>query len=127
MATLSCLYTYVKNMAGVRMHFGFLPALNSSISRGITLDDGEELAVPGDLNTRVAGLHDADRAFPAFEDALDETDIVILRSPAVHMYDLVRDQVFALRVNNGTLGVVDPCWGYYSEVGGNSFAGDFPY
>lgn len=116
--TLPCLYTVVKNMAGLAMFFGFLPP------HGVNLDDGEELAVPGDLTTRIASAKDSGRSFPSYEAALDATEIVIISSPSVFLYDSTIDAVKQLRLNNNTLGIIEPCWGYFSESGGTSHAGD---
>lgn len=115
--TLPCLYTSVKNMAGHDLYFGFLPP------HGVLLADGETLSVRGDLTTRIASARDADRAFPSFEECLDDTEIVILKTPAVVLYDETDEVVRELTVAGGELGVSEPCWGYYSEDGGDSVAG----
>jgi hypothetical protein len=115
--TLDCLHTVVKNMSGVEKYFGFLPP------HGVKLADGEELAVAGDLVTRIASAKDADRSFPAFENALDNTDIVILHSPALFLFDTTIEATQQVRVRNRVVGTVEPCWGYFSESGGDSFAG----
>ena len=117
MAYLQCLHTIVKNMSGVAMYFGFLPP------HGVTLGAGAEFSVRGDLVTRLADAKDADRSFPSFQDALDATEIVIIQSPAVYLYDSVTDAVQQLNVKNRVVGVLEPCWGYFSNPGGNSYAG----
>jgi len=114
---LACLYTTVKNTSGAEQHFGFLGA------HGVTLADGAEHSTAGDLVTRIASARDADRSFPAFETALDNTDIVILKTPAVHLYDATLDEVQVLALNNSTLGVVEPCWGHYFESEDVDYAG----
>lgn len=117
MAYLQCLHTIVKNMTTSRMYFGFLPP------HGVTLNVGAEYAVRGDLVNRIASAKDQDRSFPSFQDALDRTDIVIIQSPSQYFYDSVSDSVQALKVRNRVVGVMEPCWGYYSDPGGVSEAG----
>ena len=115
--TLACLYTSVKNMSGSEMHFGFLPPY------GVTLDAEEEYTVAGDLTTRIAMGRDRDRSFPSYEECLDDTDLVILKTPAVMLYDATDDVVRQLDVANDVVGTIEPCWGYYSEDGGDPVAG----
>jgi hypothetical protein len=115
--TLPCLYTFVKNMAATAMFYGFLPP------HGKELAVGEEMMIGGDLTTRVAMAHDQDRSFPAYEACLDDTELVIVRSPAVFLYDTSANVVQQLIMHNRVLGVAEPCWGYFSESGGDSYAG----
>jgi len=114
---LDCIHTIVKNMSGVQLYFGFLPP------HGVKLDAGAEYAIRGDLVTRIAAKNDQDRAFPSFQKALDDTDIVIIHSPAVFIYDNVSDTVQQLTIRNRVVGVMEPCWGYFSNPGGVSEAG----
>jgi hypothetical protein len=114
---LDCLHTIVKNMQPLSVFFGFLPP------HGVKLQPGEEYAIRGDLVTRIAVAKDADRNFPAFQRALDLTSLVIIHSPSVFLYDPVSDSVQQLSVKNRVAGVVEPCWGYFSNPGGVSHAG----
>ena len=109
------LYTTIKNTSGAARYYGWLPP------HGRELAEDEEVNVPGDLTTRLASNRDYGRAFKAFEADLDNTDIVILKTPAVHLYDSEDNNVKLLALNNATLGTIDPDWGYYSEVGEGDF------
>lgn len=107
--TVACLYTTVKNTSGVDNHFGFLPP------HGVTLGADAEYSVAGDLVTRIANARDSERTMPSFEGCLDRTELVILHSPAVHLYDATTEEVKVLDLDNSTLGTIDPCWGRVSE------------
>lgn len=106
---LSCLYSVIRNTSGVPLHLGFLS------QQGVTLAADEEYSVAGDLATRVASSRQADRSFPSLEAALDAVRIVLLRTPAVHLYDDTTSEIRALALSGGVLGTVEPCWGSYSE------------
>ena len=110
----SCLYTVVRNTSGVAQHFGYILNPGSYLPRGVTLAAGEEVAIAGDLTTRLANCRTADRTFKSYENALSTGKLAILNTPDVHIYDNTLDTVKTLWVSNGVVGVTAPCWGTYS-------------
>lgn len=108
MSQIPCLYTTIQNTSGVTKYFGFL-------RQGVQLAPDEQVSFPGDLATRLASANNSDRVFPSFEESLDAVEIVILKTPAVHLYDATRAEVRVLSVADHVLGTVDPCWGTYSD------------
>lgn len=102
----------MRNTSGGSRYFGYFPP------HGKTLADEEEYSVAGDLSTRIAAGKDYQRTFPAYESALADVRFVILRTPAVHLYDLATDVVQVIALRNDALGAVTPCWGTFSESGG---------
>jgi len=117
MAYLSCLHTVIRNMSGSKTYFGFLPP------HGVTLGVGQEYTIRGDLVTRIADQKDQDRSWPSFQNALDSAQFVIIQSPSIYYYDPVSDSVQTVQIKNRVVGVVEPCWGWYSDAGGTSHAG----
>jgi hypothetical protein len=97
---MSCLYSTVKNTSGARRSFGFLPP------HGRSLAANEEFTLFGDINSRLR--HARDRA--ALESAIDRGDLLILSTPAPLLQDTVTTDVKMLRLVDGTLSAVDPCW-----------------
>lgn len=109
MPVLDCLHTTVRNMSGESRFYGFLPP------HGQELSDGEELTVFGDLTDRVAHPYDGRRE-RAYQTAID-AGLVIVKTPLVHLYDPVAAETKGLALEDGSLGIVDPCWGAYSSSG----------
>jgi hypothetical protein len=110
--SVECLFTTVKNVSGSEKYFGFLPP------HGKRLAANEEVTILGDLVTRVArsGPHSyTKRPGDALQRALLADLLVIMKTPAVHLYDETLDETKALSLDNGSLGVVDPCWGSFSS------------
>jgi len=82
MATVSGLYTTVKNTSGAEATFGFLGA------RGKRLANNETYTVPGDLVASLGkGGRGGQRQFKALERALSDGNLVIVNSPAVYITD----------------------------------------
>lgn len=106
---LPCLYSVVKNMSGAERHFGFLPP------HGVTLADEEELSIAGNVIDRLALDRRFGRIWPKFEALLDATDLVILKTPSILLYDATVDGVRQLAVEDHEVVSIEPCWGYYSE------------
>jgi hypothetical protein len=106
--TIPCLYTTLKNTSGVSKYFGF-------VRQGVQLAANEEISYAGDISSFLAQSKQYDRVFPSFEAALDAVEIIILKTPAVHLYDATRAEVRVLSIANHVLGSIDPCWGTYSE------------
>lgn len=101
-----CIYSVVKNTSGATRKFGFLPP------HGVELAANEEYTVFGNiLEALVRGDRGSERRHhQAFAKALDREDLTIVRTPAPILKDATTGATKALRLNNGTLGTVDPCW-----------------
>jgi hypothetical protein len=113
-AATDCLFSTVRNTDTVEHYFGFLPY------HGRRLAAGEELTVWGDVQHHLTRQTPNERGRRALELALDSTDpaggqLVIAKSPSPHLFDLTLDETKILDLANGTLGVIDPCWGAYSS------------
>jgi hypothetical protein len=105
-ANTNCLYTSVRNISGSERVFGFLGA------RGMRLAANEVVTVPGDLVDALGrGGHWSQRRFKSLERALDTLSVLeIIATPAVHLYDAVCGRTKILALENGVLGMLDPCW-----------------
>lgn len=103
MAT-TCLYTTIRCEVTGGAWFGFLPPF------GMQLADDEEVTVAGDLTNRIALRRDFQRAFPAYEAALTDEELVLVNTPAVVLYDATEDESVLLAVDGETLGTNTPCW-----------------
>ena len=111
--TVSCLYTTVQNVSDKDLFFGFLGR------HGATVEAGHQYTQRGDLNTLLAG-RDRDAHHQALERAVNGyTDgqgndrdpvLAIVSSPQVYLHDATTHLVKALRLNNNSLGIADPCW-----------------
>lgn len=100
------LYTTIRNTSGSSLVFGFLGP------RGMRLAANESVTVPGNLpNALGASLYQ--RKFKSFEKALDTGLLAIVSTPAVFLFDRVRDQTRQLGLENHVLGTYDPS--YYSS------------
>lgn len=104
----SCLFSTVKNTCGSKRKFGFLPP------HGRELDDNEEFTVFGNVLEAVANANGdrstSRRHMVAFEAAIERGDIEILSTPAPILQDQTTGDSKMLRLNNGALGAIDPCW-----------------
>lgn len=105
---LSCLYSSVRNTSGGRKKFGFLPP------HGRELADNEEFTVYGDVRQAVIRFErtEARRNIIAFENAIQRGDITIESTPNPILEDHTTHVAKMVRLNNGVLGVVDPCWNF---------------
>ncbi len=110
----SCLFTTVRNDSGVKKKFGFLPP------HGRELDVDEEFTVFGSILEAVANARgdrvSSRRDMIAFEAAIERGDITILNTPAPILQDQTTGDIKMLRLNGGTLGVIDPCWSRESSI-----------
>ena len=103
---IPCIYTVVINTSGVEKFFGFLPP------HGRRLGVGEQLAIPGNLvSTLGARYYSKRRDFDGFERALKQAKLAIISTPEVILYDPTAEDSKALSLNNGTLGISNPCYG----------------
>lgn len=103
----SCLYSTLKNVSGKTKYFGFLPP------HGRRLVANQEITVFGDIGQMVQ--HDIERVtsrtyMQAFENALQEGFISVLKTPASILLDSSTGLNKMLTLTGGTLGVADPCW-----------------
>ncbi len=105
---ISCLYSTVKNTSGGRKKFGFLPP------HGRELAANEEFSVYGDVRESLIRFErtEARRNIIAFEAAIRRGDIDVIDTPNPIFKDHTTDASKMLRLNNGTLGVVDACWNF---------------
>tara|TARA_R110002020_G_scaffold16515_8_gene58278 strand:- start:5534 stop:5866 length:333 start_codon:yes stop_codon:yes gene_type:complete len=104
---LTCLYSTVKNISGGTLKFGFLPPHGRSLA-----DDGE-FTVFGNILDAVANGFDratSRRSVLAFENAIDDGKLEIVNTPAPILKDATLADGFMIVLDNGTLGVDDPCW-----------------
>ena len=104
---LTCLYSTVKNISGGTMKFGFLPPHGRSLA-----DDGE-FTVFGNILDAVANGFDratSRRSVIAFESAIDGGKLEIVNTPAPILKDATLLDGFMIVLDNGTLGIDDPCW-----------------
>jgi hypothetical protein len=106
---LTCLYSTVKNISGGTLKFGFLPPHGRSLA-----DDGE-FTVFGNILDAVANGFDratSRRSILAFESAIDTGKLEVVNTPAPILKDatLTAAGGFMIVLDNGTLGVDDPCW-----------------
>lgn len=100
----TCLYSTVKNSSGKKMKMGFLPP------HGRELDIDEEFTVYGDVRQAITGFDRNRQNILAFEAAITRGDLQILHTPSPIMVDATTDASKMLKLNNGTLSAVDPCW-----------------
>jgi len=102
----SCLYTTVRNTAGVTKKFGFLPP------HGRELAAGEEFTLAGSLVSAISrGEPVTDRRhYQAAEAALNNGDLEVIETPCVVLYDETLDNSKVLNLNNGSTAYVSPTW-----------------
>lgn len=105
-----CLYSTVRNTSGKALVCSFLPP------HGRTLAIGESISIFGDVRALLVNANGRvnARKQAALEAALLNNDIEITSTPSPIFYDDPLDLVKYIRVNNGTLGAIDPCYGSYS-------------
>lgn len=111
MADTNCFKTKVRNMTGKSAVFGFLPP------HGKRLAAGEEYTFFGSPSSLAAAIT-RKRHRQAFEDALQNGDLVVVYTPAAHVYDADLDVTKTLGVTNGSVVANEPCWGEYSSSQG---------
>lgn len=109
---IRCLYSTVRNTSGGRKKFGFLPP------HGRELAANEEFTVYGDIKEAIIRFErtEARRSIIAFENAIQRGDLTIINTPNPILEDQTTNASKMVRLNNGTLGVVDPCWYTSSSV-----------
>ncbi len=102
----TCLFSSVKNISGGTLKFGFLPP------HGRELEDDEEFTFIGDVVEAVIRGErvTSQRNLDALKRALANEQLVIVKTPNPILYDDVTELSKMLDIQNGTLGVDDPCW-----------------
>lgn len=108
MANTTCLETKVRNMTGVTATFGFLPP------HGKTLTAGQEYTFFGSLPALLQAIT-SKRKRTAFQNALQNGDIVVVSSPTPFLYDATLDVTKTIKVDNGSVSAADPCGVAYSS------------
>ncbi len=105
-----CLYTTVKNVSGATRFFGFLPP------HGRELVDDEEHSVAGDIFDAIARGErgTAQRHIDALLKAIEDGDMVIVKSASPIILDEVLDSSHVLQLASGELGIDEPC--FESEI-----------
>lgn len=113
-AAVECLYSTVRNISLREKFFGFLPP------HGRRLACGEEMTVWGDIQHWLTRFTPNDRSRRSLQVALagdaDYSSVLVLvNTPAVHLYDASQDETKILTLVAGTFVQADPCWGSYSS------------
>lgn len=108
MADTTCLYTTLRNTSGGTLQCSFLPP------------HGSELAANTDATIWGWLLHRLDtggrlnlRKSAALEAALKLGSLTILQTPVGFFYDVTLSNAKTYKIDNGTVGVADPCSGSY--------------
>jgi len=109
-AATECLYSTVRNISTAEKFFGFLPP------HGRRLACGEELSFFEDIQSWLYRNTPNERGRRSFEAALTDSVLVLVKTPAVHLFDPTRDETKILTLDNGSFIAADPCWGAYSSV-----------
>jgi hypothetical protein len=108
MGTITCLYTTVVNTSGETRTFGFLPPW------GRTLASAAEFSAIGTvvdwIQARGGMSPVPEKQFKALKRAMEDGDLEIKSTPVVALFDAVAANTKVLRLNNATLGSIDPCW-----------------
>lgn len=105
MPTTLAPFTIVRNTSGVNgMYFDFLG------EHGATLDDGEDVHVPGDLWSLWAK---SPIKMAALRAALDARRITVMQTPAVIVFDETAGVTQQLGADNGDPIVTAPDYGSY--------------
>jgi|LakMenEpi03Aug12_release.lakeMendotaPanAssembly.Ray.scaffolds.fasta_scaffold1772582_1 hypothetical protein len=107
--SVTCLYTVVKNTSGNTTTFGFLPP------HGVTLEANETYNVFGDIRNCLGGNQGGERsvqkrAYDALSNALDTGQLTIVSTTSPVLKDVTSNLPKELRVSNGTLSAISPCW-----------------
>jgi hypothetical protein len=101
MATVSGLYTTVKNTSGATATFGFLGLHGKRLAADATF------TVPGDLVAKLGGQR-SQRQFKALESALEDGNLVIVNSPAVYLTDVDDGSIDQVQVDDGVVKTTSP-------------------
>ncbi len=112
MADTTHLYTTVKNPLAFSRPYGYLGA------HGRTLAAGASFSQIGDLVDSMLGRHSRweRRNTAALERDLLADKIEIIRTPRPILKDAVNDEIKALDLSGGILGVIDPSWGAFTDT-----------
>lgn len=105
---LHTLETKVRNLSGATKYFSFLG------KHGVTLEDGEEFIVLGDLLAKLSAQRRTVK-YNTLIAALTAGDIAIVQTPSQHYFDATRDETKILEIVNGAVVIDDPEAGAYSS------------
>jgi len=111
MADTTMLFTTVKNALGTTRAFGYLGP------HGRTLPGYAHFSQVGNLIDAIApnNISKTYRKTNAIQADLLAGRIVLIRTPAVILKDAISGAIKALNLSGGTLGVVDPSYGSYTD------------
>lgn len=112
--TAADLYTTVRNSSGAARVFGFLG------EHGMRLAANESFTQRGDIVGKL-GATTSKRKFEALERALIAGDLVIIKSPALYLYDVSFSDTRKVVLKAGDLGFADPTW---EATGSATFVND---
>lgn len=96
--------TIVRNISGSQMYFDFLGI------HGATLDDGADVAIPGDLFSM---WYRNPQKKASLDYALENDLLVVLVTPAVIRHDATLGQAIGIGVDNGSVIDTGPDYGSY--------------
>ena len=104
-----CLKTTIKNKSGGTRTFGWIPP------HGKTLTADQSVTIFGDIwdQLSMGGRGNARRLVTALEADINANRIEIIKSPSLFLYDDTDANVKIVDLDNGTLGIADPCYGSY--------------
>src|SRR5512144_3122368 len=99
------LATVLKNISGSRMTFSFLPP------HGQTLDDDEEIEIPGDVVAAIGrSARNPSRKIAAYFAALDDSLLSVVSTPSPVLVDTVAGTSLQLKITSGTPGSEAPSY-----------------
>ncbi len=105
MPTTNCLYTRVRNVSGGPLVLSFIPP------RGVSLADGAEVSVFGDLRSALTAMGGKGRrAQASLESLLLGGKITIVDTPAPIVLDTGISSSYALGSSAGAPSYGTPCW-----------------
>jgi hypothetical protein len=112
MADTTMLFTTVKNPLASAKSYGYLGA------HGRTLPGLGSFSQVGDLVDAIAPdtIYKSYRKSNAIQRDLLAGRIEIIKTPALILKDTVNNQIKAVTLAGGVLGVIDPSWGAYTDV-----------
>jgi hypothetical protein len=111
MPDTTCLYTTVKNPLAFSRTYGYLGA------HGKLLPAGAHFTQIGDLvDTLMGSKRYKKRQTAALERDLLNSKIEIITTPRPILKDATTSAIKALDLDAAAIGVIDPCWGAYTDV-----------
>lgn len=104
---VTCMETVLKNPTADSKKYLFLP-------KNQQFDALEEKSFFGDISAQIMSVCDdgetAKRRIKAFQTAIENGDLVVVKLPAPLLQDTVTDTSYILKITSGTIGKTDPCF-----------------